>query len=95
MCSRLIYRNELAGGVVHLSRRRAVNLADLKARVLVIGSRTDPLAPAPSVEGAVKVLTGAESVRYVEVDGSHLGMVAGAEAAETTWPVIGEFLQAS
>ena len=88
--SRLVKRNELARGIVHLSRGHAVNLADLKARVLVIGSRTDTIAPA--VQDAEKVLTGAESVRYVEVSGSHLGMVAGPDAASTTWPVIAEFL---
>lgn len=90
--SRLLKRNELARGVVHLRRGHAVHLADLKAPVLVIGSRTDTIAPAPAVQAAVKVLVGAESVRYVEVSGSHLGMVAGPDAATSTWPVIAEFL---
>jgi polyhydroxyalkanoate synthase len=91
--SRLVYRNELFRGVVHLNKHRSIHLADLESRVLVIGSGTDAIAPAPAVQAAEKVLTGAESVRYVEVDGSHLGMVAGPEAASTTWPVITEFLR--
>jgi polyhydroxyalkanoate synthase len=93
--SRLVFRNELAGGVVHLNKGQAINLADLKPRVLVIGSRTDTIAPAPAVQAVTKVLAGAESVRYVEVDGSHLGMLAGPEAATTTWPVIAEFLRSA
>jgi hypothetical protein len=39
------------------------------------------------VEAATKVLTGAESVRYVEVDNSHLGMLADPDV----WRVIDEF----
>jgi len=93
--SRLVKRNELARGTVHLSRGHAVHLGDLKARVLVIGSSTDTIAPAPPVQDAERVLVGAESVRYVEVTGSHLGMVSGPDAATTTWPVIAEFLASS
>ena len=93
--SRLVVRNELHKGVVHLTKGRAIRLADVKPRVLVIGSRTDAIAPAPAVQAATSVLTGAESLRYVEVDGSHLGMVAGVDACLTTWPAITEFLRSA
>lgn len=92
LSSRLILRNELARGVVHLSSGRAVRLADVRTRMLVIGSTADAIAPAPAVRAAERVFHGAESLTYVEVTGSHLGMVAGPDAHATTWQVLTDFL---
>lgn len=94
MYQRLILRNELTKGLVRLSDDLVVDLSRLEARVLVIASRTDTLAPAPCVKAAVDVLTGAKEVVYEELPrGSHLGLLADPAARRTTWPVIDDFLQ--
>lgn len=92
MYQRLILRGDLHRGLVELGDL-TVDLSRLEARVLVVGSPTDTLAPAPAVRAAVDVLTGAKEVVYAEVPrSSHLGLVAAPEAASTTWPVIDDFL---
>jgi polyhydroxyalkanoate synthase len=87
-----VLRNELAKGRVNLDAARVVELDKLACRVLLLGSPTDVLAPAASVAAGIDVLTGAREARFVEVSGSHLGMLAGAEARATTWQAISEFL---
>ncbi|MEV5647976.1 hypothetical protein AB0L57_06965 [Nocardia sp. NPDC052254] len=62
--------------------------------VLLIGGRTDMLVPARSVRRGPELLTGASEVRFAEVSGGHLGLMVGPKAAESTWPVIREFLSA-
>ncbi|MBJ8347575.1 alpha/beta fold hydrolase [Antrihabitans sp. YC2-6] len=89
-----IQRNELAKGTVNLRRNCVIELSKLTCRVLLIGSRSDILAPAAAVAAGVDVLTGAVEARYEEVGGSHLGMVAGPEARTATWPLIEDFLEA-
>lgn len=93
MYQRLILRNELVGGTVRLSADVRIRLADLEARVLVVGSPTDTLAPEPCVAAAVDVLTGAKEVVYASVGASHLGLVAGPEAVRTSWAIIDDFLR--
>lgn len=92
MYQRLILRLELAKGRVRLGGGRLIELSRLEPRVLVVGSPTDAIAPAPAVRAALEVLTGAASVEYAEVEASHLGLVAGGDAATTTWPLIDRFL---
>ncbi|TNM47189.1 alpha/beta hydrolase [Nocardioides albidus] len=88
--TRLMVRNELASGVVHLSRKRAVRLADVRTSVLFVGSDTDTIANEPAVRAGVDVVPGA---RYAAADGlSHLGLVAGPRAAEVSWPLLDAFL---
>ncbi|MFH5209051.1 alpha/beta fold hydrolase [Antrihabitans sp. NCIMB 15449] len=89
---RLILRNELITGTVHIRSDLAVELAKLTCRVLLIGSKSDLLAPAASVEGGRQVLTGASEVRYEQVRGSHLGMLTAPEARDSAWKSIAEFL---
>lgn len=93
MYQRLVLRNELLSGTVRLNDELHVRLADLRARVLVVGSPSDALAPEPSVVAAVEVLTGAKEVVVATVAASHLGLVAGPDAPRTTWPVIDDFLR--
>lgn len=88
----LIVRNELYKGTVNLRRDRVVDLSRLTCRVLLVGSRSDVLAPAASVAAGVRTLVGAASAAYVEVPGSHLGIVAGAGARATTWAALDRFL---
>ncbi|TXG92320.1 alpha/beta hydrolase [Rhodococcus rhodnii] len=90
MCRQLILENRLARGEFELGSG-TVSLADVTTRVLVVGSETDVIAPAASARRACDVLTGAD-VRYVDVPGSHLGIVAGGTSAATTYAEIDAFL---
>lgn len=87
----LIVRNEMWRGTVHLGPNHAVELAKVTGPVLLVGGTRDKLASAASVAAGTEVLTGAE-VRFVEVDGSHLGIIAGPGAPTSTWAAIAEFL---
>lgn len=88
--TRLMCRDELAKGVVHLSHDRPVRLAAIRTRVLFIGSRTDAIGPGPAVEAGTRSVPGA---RYAAADGlSHLGLIAGPKAAEVSWPILDAFL---
>ena len=88
--SRLMTRNELANGAVLLRDNRQVRLADIRARVLFVGSRTDNIATGEAVQAGVRVVRGA---RYVAADGlSHLGLVAGVDAHVKSWPALDHFL---
>ncbi len=90
--ARLIQRLELARGLVRLNDDLHVDLTRVRPPVQIIGSSTDAIAPAPAVAAGAQVFTGAHSVRYVEVTGSHLGLVAGVEAPRVTWPLVTGFL---
>ncbi|MCE5291643.1 MAG: alpha/beta fold hydrolase [Nocardiaceae bacterium] len=87
----LMVRNEMWEGTVRLAPDTTIELSNLRCPVLLLGSRRDVLAPAGSVAAGVEVLTGAASARFVEVPGSHLGMIAGPQARETSWAAITEF----
>ena len=92
MYHRLVLRLELARGRVRLSDDRLIDLSALRAPVLLIGSPDDAIGPAAAVKAGVSALSGAD-VRFVEVRGSHLGIVAGSDAATQSWPHIVEFLR--
>jgi polyhydroxyalkanoate synthase len=94
MYNRLVARNELRKGTVHLGER-AIVLAQVAQHVLIIAGSTDAIAPKDAVRAACEVLTGAASLRYEEVPGSHLGIVAGPQAPTHTWPLIADFLNRS
>jgi polyhydroxyalkanoate synthase len=86
MHTRLIARHELADGVVRLSRKLTIDLSRITAPVVLIGSTTDGIASAAAIEAGVDVLPDAH---YVAADGlSHLGLIAGPTARESSWPAI-------
>ncbi|MEU4598691.1 alpha/beta fold hydrolase [Nocardia sp. NPDC023988] len=87
----LIIRNEMWTRTVHLNAQHAVDLTAITVPVLLIGGNRDTLASAASVAAGVDVLTGAP-VTFVEVDGSHLGIIAGPDARTTSWAAIADFL---
>ncbi|WP_278265775.1 alpha/beta fold hydrolase [Nocardia sp. AG03] len=87
----LITRNEMWTGTVHLGPNRAIELAKVTVPVLLIGGRHDSFASAPSVAAGTEVLTGT-SARFVGVDGSHLGIIAGPGARTAGWAAIQDFL---
>lgn len=88
----MVLGNELARGSLRLRSDLVIELAKVTCRVLLAGSRTDLVVPAAGVRRGLEVLPNAAEVRFVEVGGGHLGLVAGAPAAESTWPAIEEFL---
>ncbi|MDG3010061.1 alpha/beta hydrolase [Rhodococcus sp. D2-41] len=91
MHKRLILRNDLAAGRFKL-RDRTVELSGVKVPVLAVGGTTDVIAPLGCVRAVTNVLPGAASVRFETAPGSHLGVLTGPEARETTWAHIDEFL---
>ncbi|MFC6010755.1 alpha/beta hydrolase [Nocardia lasii] len=88
----LIIRNEMFSGTVNLGPDFAVDLTRLTAPTQLIGGTKDALASSASVAAGVDVLTGAARVRFAQVPGSHLGIIAGPAARETTWATIAQFL---
>jgi polyhydroxyalkanoate synthase len=88
----LVLGNSLRDGHLDLGGGRVVRLADVCQDVLIVGGTTDVIAPVPSVRPACDVLTGARSVRFAAAPGSHLGVLSGPEARDTTWRYIADFL---
>lgn len=92
--SRIVCRNALVEGTVRFSRRCTVDVRRMKAPTLLIGSTTDLLANAASVEAGLKAFPAAD-VTFRQVEGlSHLGLVASPKAPRLTWPAVDEHLQA-
>lgn len=83
--------NDLSGGRLHLGER-IVDLADVTAPVLALGGTEDILAPIAAVEPVVRLLPNAP-VRFVQVPGTHLGMLTGARARTTSWVELAAFLE--
>ncbi|WP_406265075.1 hypothetical protein OH799_17495 [Nocardia sp. NBC_00881] len=50
------------------------------------------ITPAAAVEAGISALAGAATVRYETVPGSHLGILAGPTARDTTWSYLEKFL---
>jgi len=89
--SRLVLRTDLMRGQVELGEQ-TVDLSAVKVPVFSVGSKRDAIASYGSVKAIQKVLPSAPSVRFEQVPGSHLGLVSGPEARETTWVHLLDFL---
>lgn len=89
---RLIIHNDLARGTLKLGARR-IHLADVTVPVLLVAGTTDVITTEAAARAGTRVLTGA-SVRFETTQGSHLGILTGPEARETTWRYLDEFLTA-
>ncbi len=79
----LTRENQLAKGRWELAHR-GVNLADVKASLLVFAGKSDSLAPSDAVR-AVLDLVGTEDKTFMEVPGGHMGVLAGRTAREAVW----------
>ena len=91
--TKLVLGNDLMKGRVQLREDFVVEMAQLRANLLLIGSTTDVLAAAPAVAAGWRAYPNA-MVDYAEFEGlSHLGLVASPRAATTTWPRIDEYLR--
>lgn len=91
LAMRMTVANDLATGTLRITDDRVVDLADVEVPVLVLGGEDDVLAPVAAVEPAVRLLSGTR-VRFVRVPGTHLGMLTGRTAPETSWAELDAFL---
>jgi polyhydroxyalkanoate synthase len=89
---RMLKANQLLGGTVNLSGHE-IDIANIKAPVLVFGGNTDGIAPIKAVQALVPLLTGAHEVRFEVVPGGHLGMLTGRAARATTWVTMDEWIE--
>jgi len=90
---RFVKGNALAAGRMEVGDR-TIDLAAIKAPVLVFAGNTDGIAPLPAVRAVVPLLSGSEQVRFEVVPGGHLGMLTGRAARGTTWQAIDEWVTA-
>ena len=88
---RFVKNNALAEGRFEIGGR-TIALADITAPVLVFGGANDGIAPVPSVQAVVPLLTGAAEARFEIVPGGHLGMLTGRAARTSTWVVMDEWI---
>ena len=89
---RMLKANELLSGTVNLSGH-LIDVADIKAPVLIFGGNTDGIAPIRSVQALVPMLKNAHEVRFEIVPGGHLGMLTGRAARATTWVTMDEWVE--
>ena len=89
---RMVKHNQLLTGKVELSGHE-IDVADIKAPVLVFAGNTDGIAPVNAVKALVKLLRNAHEVRFEIVPGGHLGMLTGRAARTTTWVVMDEWIE--
>ena len=88
---RFVKGNALVNGAINLDGH-TIELASIKAPVLVFAGATDGIAPVGSVRPVLKLLTGSRDVRFEIVPGGHLGMLTGRAARGTTWRVMDEWI---
>ena len=93
LMGRITLRNDLAKGRIKLGTRR-IEFANVTVPVLALAGTTDAITSVDAAQYIVKILTGAPSVQFETVPGSHLGVLAGPGAKNTTWPHIDDFLAA-
>ncbi|MGH3354868.1 MAG: alpha/beta hydrolase [Nocardioidaceae bacterium] len=87
---RFLRANSLAAGRFDLDDRR-VQIADLKAPLLVLAGAGDGIAPVRAVRPLVDLVPQADT-RFEVVPGGHLGMLTGRAARRTTWRLLDEFM---
>ena len=71
---------------------RTISLASIEVPVLVFAGATDGIAPLPSVQALLPLLTGSRETALEIVPGGHLGLLTGRAARQATWPVIDEWV---
>ena len=91
MWGRLMIHNDLARGVLKLGDR-VIEFSELKVPVLAIAGTGDAITSVAGARHAVEILTGAPYVHFETAPGSHLGVLTGPGAKDTTWVLIDRFL---
>ncbi len=89
---RMLKANQLLSGKVNLSGHE-IDVADIKAPVLVFAGNTDGIAPINAVRAVLPLLKNAHEVRFEIVPGGHLGMLTGRGARSTTWVTMDEWIE--
>jgi polyhydroxyalkanoate synthase len=89
----IVQNNSLNDGRLPLAADRVIELSRVRQDVLVVAGTEDVIAPVACVERAREVLTGARSLRFATAPGSHLGVLSGPAARDTTWAHITDFLE--
>jgi polyhydroxyalkanoate synthase len=84
--------NELSRGKVELEEGESIDLADVRAPVLMVAGTGDVLAPVAAVHHVGGLLPNAAEVRLETAPGGHLGVLTGRSARDTTWAYLDEFL---
>ncbi len=85
---RMVRGNELAEGTVHFEGRD-ISFADITVPVLAFGGSGDTIAPVSSVRPIENLVP---NLRFEVVPGGHLGMLTGRGARDTTWRILGSFI---
>jgi polyhydroxyalkanoate synthase len=88
---RLVRGNALVTGEMELGGRM-ISLSSIEVPVLVFAGATDGIAPLPSVQALLPLLTGSRETTLEIAPGGHLGMLTGRAARQATWPVIDEWV---
>ncbi|WP_372729153.1 alpha/beta fold hydrolase [Nocardioides sp.] len=88
---RFVKGNGLVTGSIDFGDR-TIDVAAIKAPVLVFGGANDGIAPIPAVKAVVPLLKGAREVRFEVVPGGHLGMLTGRSARTSTWRAMDEWI---
>lgn len=91
MWKQLIYRDELAGGVVNLDERR-IDLTAIAIPIQLFGSHRDAIVPWRAAHHGMELFGSSPQVHFMTVETSHLGLIAGPDAVRHTWPRIDGFL---
>lgn len=88
---RIMVGNDLAHGGLTLGSRR-IAFKNLRVPVLAIAGTSDAITSVPAARALQDVLTSAPSVQFETAAGSHLGVLAGPTAKDSTWSHIDTFL---
>jgi polyhydroxyalkanoate synthase len=80
--------NELADGRIELEGHE-IDLRRIEVPVLAVSGEDDGIAPVAAVEHIAEFVV---DVRLETAPGGHLGVLAGRNAHETTWPLIDDFI---
>jgi polyhydroxyalkanoate synthase len=82
--------NQLLDGRMKFGGREA-NLGSIRCPVLAFGGRNDKVVPIPAARAALGAL-GSSDVRFREVPGGHMGIIAGRRSPLTVWEPTRDFL---
>lgn len=93
MWQNLVFRNELATGVLDFDGR-FIDLTAIAVPIQLFGSHRDAIVSWAAAHHGIEIFADSPHVHFTTVETSHLGLIAGSDASATTWPRIDEFLTA-
>ncbi|MEE4024892.1 alpha/beta fold hydrolase [Gordonia sp. PKS22-38] len=91
MWQNLVYRDEIAGGVVRFGDR-SIDLTSIAVPIQLFGSHRDAIVSWGAARHGVEIFADSPEVHFTTVETSHLGLIAGSEASAQTWPRVDGFL---